>query len=246
MAAAGRPFVRVNPRQAREFARASGVLAKTDRVDARVLAEMAQRLDLPPSRPPEAARQRLQALILRRRQFVDVRKAEGQHLRTAADAMVAAGIRSLAGVLDAQIAALDHAIAGAITADAGLRATAQKLRAVPGVGPMTTAILLASLPELGQLDRRQIASLAGLAPLARDSGRSRGQRRIWGGRRRVREALYLAALSAARLVPTFARMRDRLRAAGKAPKTILIAIARRLLVVLNAMLRDGTDFRALA
>jgi len=114
---------------------------------------------------------------------------------------------------------------------------------VPGIGPVTAATLLAGLAELGQLDRRAIAALAGLAPQARDSGRSRGRRRIWGGRRRIRAALYMAALSAVRLVPRFAAMRERMRAAGKAPKAILIAIARHLLVAINAMFRDNTDFR---
>ena len=146
-------------------------------------------------------------------------------------------------ILDRRVEKLDRRIAALIDESPDLAARADLLRAVPGVGPTVLATLLGELPELGRLDRRRIASLAGLAPHARESGTWRGTRRIWGGRRKVREALYIAALSASRRVPTLIAMRERMRAAGKAPKTILIAIGRQLLVILNAMLRDHQPIR---
>jgi len=243
LAARGLPFARVNPRQAREFARATGVLAKTDRVDARVLAEMGSRLSLPVTAPASLARVRLADFLRRRRQLVEMRKAEKLRRHSAGQAEIAEAIEAMIALLSAQVADLDKRIANLIAADADLAAQARLLGAVPGIGPTVLATLLGELPELGTLCRRRIAALAGLAPHARESGTWTGARRIWGGRRKVREALYIAALSASRCVPALVAMRDRLRAKAKAPKTILIAIARQLLVILNAMIRSGSPLR---
>jgi transposase len=243
LAAAGREGARVNPRQVREFARASGRLAKTDRVDARVVAELGLRLAPRITPPPSPERQRLARLIGRRRQLVEIRKAERIRLAEETDRVLKADMRSFIVVLERRIAKLEAAIARLIAETEPLREAAQRLSAAPGVGPIVAATLVADLPELGALDRRRIAALAGLAPLAHDSGQRTGRRRIWGGRRRVREALYLAALSAARHIPRLAALRERLRAKGKAPKTALIAVARVLLSMLNAMMRDRSEFR---
>lgn len=243
LSARGLRFARVNPRQAREFARALGVLAKTDRVDARVLAEMGQRLPLQVTAPPDPERVRLADFLRRRRQLVEMRKAEKVRRPSAGQAEILREIEAMIALLDRRIAHLDREIAALVEASPGLAAQARLLRAVPGIGPIVLATLLADLPELGTLCRRKIASLAGLAPHARESGTWRGTRRIWGGRRRVREVLYIAALSATRRVPALVALRDRMRAAGKAPKTILIAAARHLLVILNAMIRSGQPMR---
>lgn len=240
LAERGHPFSRVNPRQAREFARATGVLAKTDRVDARVLARMGAALPLPITVPVSAARSRLSDFLRRRRQLVDMRKAEKLHRHSAGQDEIAMAIEAMIDLLGRQITDLDRRIAGLIDEDATLASQARLLTAVPGIGPTVLATLLGELPELGTLCRRRIASLAGLAPHARESGTWRGTRRIWGGRRKVREALYIAALSASRYVPALVALRDRMRQKGKAPKTILIAVARQLLVILNAMLKTGT------
>lgn len=243
LAARGLRFARVNPRQAREFARALGVLAKTDKVDARVLAEMGARLPLETTVPPDPARVRLADFLRRRKQLVEARKAEKNRRHGAGQPEILRDIESMIAILDRRVEKLDRRIAALIDESPDLAARADLLRAVPGVGPTVLATLLGELPELGRLDRRRIASLAGLAPHARESGTWRGTRRIWGGRRKVREALYIAALSASRRVPTLIAMRERMRAAGKAPKTILIAIGRQLLVILNAMLQDHQPIR---
>jgi transposase len=231
------PFSRVNPRQAREFARATGVLAKTDRVDARVLAQMGAALDLPVTRPISPARATLADFLRRRRQLVDMRKAEKLRRHSAGHDDIAEQINTMIALLSTQISAIDQRIKAMIAKDKALAEQAALMNAVPGIGPTVLAILLGELPELGTLCRRKIASLAGLAPHARESGTWKGPRRIWGGRRKVREALYIAALSASRRMPALIAMRDRMRAKGKAPKTILIAVARQLLVILNAMIQ---------
>lgn len=233
------PFSRVNPHQAREFARATGVLAKTDRVDAGVLAQMGPALDLPVTRPISPARATLADFLRRRRQLVDMRKAEKLRLHSAGHDDIAEQIDTMIALLSTQINVLDQRIKALTAADHALAEQAALMRAVPSIGPTVLAILLGELPELGTLCRRKIASLAGLAPHARESGTWKGARRIWGGRRKVREALYIAALSASPRVPTLIATRERMRAKGKAPKTILIAVARQLLVILNAMIQKG-------
>lgn len=239
----GIPFARVNPRQAREFARALGVLAKTDRVDARVLAEMGRRLPLAVTSPPDPLRVRLADFLRRRKQLVEMRKAEKMRRHSAGQAEIRRDIEAMIVLLDRRVTRLDREIAMLIDTCPELAEQARLLSAVPGVGPTVLATLLGELPELGTLCRRKIASLAGLAPHARESGTWRGSRRIWGGRRKVREALYIAALTASRMVPALAALRHRMLAAGKAPKTILIAVARQLLVILNAMIRDQHPIR---
>ena len=234
---------RVNPRQAREFARATGRLAKSDRVDARVLADMGARLDLPTFEPPEPVRQLMAEIILRREQLVGICKAEQGRQAGFQDRELARGARRLVRVVKAQILHLEIRLTETIRNNDALADAERRLRTIPGIGPLIAATLIARLPELGRVDRRAIASLAGVAPLARDSGTSRGKRRIWGGRRDVRRALFIAAVGASRFAPTFKAVRDRMLAQGKAKKTVLIAIARRILVTLNAMLRTGTDFQ---
>ena len=236
--------MRTSPRQAREFARATGVLAKIDRVDARVLARMGSVLDLPITRPSSPTRSRLSDFLRRRRQLVDIRKAEKTRRYNAGQDEIARQIEVMIDLLTRQIGELDRAIAQLIQDDPALSSQARLLRAVPGIGPTVLATLLGELPELGTLDRRRIASLAGLAPHARESGTWRGARRIWGCRRKVREGLYIAALTASRRIPSLVAMRDRMREKGKAPKMILITVARQLLVILNAMLRNGTPLAA--
>ena len=243
LAERGIRFARVNPRQAREFARALGVLAKTDRVDTRILAEMGRMLPLEDTAPPDPARTRLADFLRRRKQLVEMRKAEKVRRHNAGQPEILHEIETMIALLDRRVADMDREIATLIEKSPNLAEQAGLLRAVPGIGPTVLATLLGELPELGTLCRRRIASLAGLAPHARESGTWRGTRRIWGGRRKVREALYIAALSASRRIPVLIAMRARMKAAGKAPKTILIAVARQLLVILNAMIRHSQPIR---
>jgi transposase len=240
--AAGTAHARVNPAQARQFARATGRLAKTDRVDARLLADMGRRLELTPAVPLPPERQALQALVTRRRQLVDMRKAETTRLKQTADAFARRSIEGHLRRLEREVAAFDAEIAARVAAAPDLRDGARRMRTAPGVGPVVAATLLAEMPELGRLDRRKVAALAGLAPVARDSGTRRGPRAIAGGRPLVRSLLYLAALQASRRDPGLAAFRARLLAAGKTPKQAIIAVARKLLVILNAMFRTGSDF----
>ncbi|MCC0032581.1 MAG: IS110 family transposase [Brucellaceae bacterium] len=243
LAERGIAHARVNPRQAREFARALGVLAKTDRVDARVLAEMGARMPLQITLPPDPARIRLADFVRRRRQLVAMRKAEKVRRHNAGQAEMERDIDAMIAILGRRIAKIDSQIKEHIANTRTLCDKARLLAPVPGVGPVVLATLLADMPELGSLDRRRIASLAGLAPHARESGKWKGARRIWGGRRRVREALYFAALAAARRIPQLIALRERMQAAAKPPKTILIAAARQLLVIINAMIRNQQPIR---
>lgn len=238
--ASGLSFHRANPRRAREFARSAGLLAKTDAVDARMLALYGASLRLRPARPADPARLELQALVSRRDQLVEARKAERTRLKTAAHPAVAASLKAMIAALDDQVLALERQINEAIQADAALARDQAVLRAAAGVGPVAASVLLASLPELGRVNRRAIAALAGLAPIARDSGLMRGKRHVQGGRKRVRDALYMAALAAVRTEPWNSAFQA-MKAAGKPPKLALIAIARKLLVSLNAALRQAAS-----
>lgn len=240
---AGVPSARVNPRQAREYARATGRLAKTDRVDACMLAEMGSALGLEATPSLGKAARRLAALVARRDDLVAMRVQEKNRLAQAHDPAVKADIRSMIALLDRRVAKADTAIADQIATDDALAARAERLRTAPGIGPVTAAVLTARLPELGHVDRRAIASLAGLAPHACDSGQMRGKRMIWGGRADVRRALYLAAFAASRCDPDLKAFRTRLTDAGKPHKLALIACARRLLERLNAIIRDDRDYR---
>lgn len=242
LAAAGLPVAVVNPRHAREFAKATGQLAKTDVLDARMLAHFADAIR-PALRPlPDAEQQRLAALLARRRQVVEMLVAERQRLRQARPAVrdrVAAHI----AWLEAELADLDGDLDAAIQASPVWRERDDLLRSVPGVGPVLSRTLLAELPELGQLNRKQIATLVGVAPLARDSGRLRGRRGIWGGRAEVRRVLYMATVVAVQHNPTIHAFYDRLRAAGKPPKVALVACMHKLLLILDAMVRSGESWR---
>lgn len=239
----GARFSRVNPRQARDFARAMGVIGKTDRVDARILAELGARLRPARTEPVAPSRRALQALVTRRRQLVEMRKQEATRIRQTHGAVARADIRSLVAVLERRIQRIEAKIAALIAATPDLARTARRLQTVPGVGLIVAATLLAEMPELGHLDRRRIAALAGLAPVARDSGQIRGKRMIRGGRSAVRTMLYIAALHASRFCATFRTFRHRLTDAGKPIKVVLTATAHKLLGVLNAMVASNTDFR---
>lgn len=239
---AGVRFSRLNPARARDFARAIGVAAKTDRVDARMLALMGERLRPAPTEPVPAARRALQAQATRRLQLVEMRKQEATRLQQTADARARADIRSHIALLGRRIARFDARIAELVTGDEVFARIERRLRTAPGIGPVVAATLIAELPELGRLDRRRIAALVGLAPVARDSGKRKPPRAIAGGRPVLRRMLYLAALQASRRHPRFMAFRARLQDQGKPPKVAIIAVARKLLTTLNAMLQSQTDF----
>lgn len=239
---AGRAFARVNPRRAREFARATGVLAKTDKVDAAMLAHLGSTLKPQPSQEAAPQRQHLAELVQRRNQLVEMRKQEKTRLKQVDDRTIQNDIKSLIRVLSNRIAKFEMAIKDAIKRSANLAALYARLLTAPGIGPITAATLIAQMPELGDCDRRSIAALAGLAPLPDDSGRRKGYRKIWGGRSNIRRALYLAALSARKAAP-FKSFHQRLRDKNKEPKAAIIAVARKLIVTLNAMVRDGQNFK---
>ena len=240
--AAGLAVARVNPRQVRDFARATGQLAKTDRIDAALLARYAEAVRPAPTPPADPATERLAALVERRRQLVTMREAE-RNRRREAPAAVADDLAAHLAFLGARIAALDAQIRAAIAADAALGRRAALLRSAPGVGPVLAATLLADLPELGRASGKELAALVGVAPFARDSGRWRGRRQVWGGRAPVRAVLYMGALAAARHNPALRPFYGRLLAAGKPKKLALVACMRKLLVILGALVRHDTPFR---
>jgi len=242
LAEAGVRYARVNPRQAREFARACGVLAKTDRVDARVLAAMGASLDLAPSEPAPAEHARLAELVAHRSRIRTMLTAEQVRLQTARDPWVKRQISASVRGLLIKLKRADAEIGRHKAAHQGLAALDVRLQTAPGVGPQVASVLMAHLPELGRVDRRALASLAGLAPHACESGVRTGRRRIWGGRTPVRRAMYMAALVAVRWNPYWKDVYATMRALGKAAKTCLIAVARRLLVRLNAMVANQTDY----
>jgi transposase len=243
LAAAGLPVVAVNPRNAREFARATGRLAKTDIIDAHVLAQFGEALK-PPLRPlPDAATQELNALVTRRHQLVEMLTAEKNRLAQAAAKAVRASILEHIRWLERRLADIDQDLAGSIRQTPVWREKDELLRSVQGVGPVLSTTLLAGLPELGALGRKQIAALVGVAPLNRDSGRHRGKRMVWGGRARVRAALYMGTLVATRFNPVIREFYERLLAAGKPKKVALTACMRKLLTILNAMARHNTPWQ---
>ena len=235
-------YARVNPEQARDFARAIGRRAKTDAVDARMLAEMGRRLSLEPTPAADPARQALTRWQRRRDQLVAMRQQEKVRLVEERDQALAAELRGHIAELDQRVAEADRRIAGLLNESPSLAEAERRIRSVPGVGRVTAVTLLALMPELGARSPKQIAALAGLAPFNVDSGDKRGQRRIRGGRRRVRQALYMAALSAARSHPRFKAFAQTLKAKGKAAKPVLVAVARKLLSIINAVVRDNATF----
>jgi transposase len=242
--ASGLGFHRANPGRARDFARSLGLLAKTDKVDARMLALYGSSVPLEPTAPVAPERLALQGLTARRDQLVEMRKAERTRAKAELDPFLAESLRAVIALLDEHIRQVERRIEVLLEKPL-LERDHAILRSAPGVGPVAASILLANLPELGQVDRRQIAALAGLAPIARDSGLFRGRRHVQGGRKRVRDALYMAALSAIRTAPWKAVF-DAMTAAGKPAKLVIVAVARKLLVALNAAIRQQRPFQALA
>lgn len=234
MHAAGLPVVRMNPRQVRDFAKATGQLAKTDRLDAAVLARMAHSLELPRYEPKANWQRRLGEWTQRRRQLVDTLTIERQRAETLTDSTLRRWSRTLISQLESTVRALERQIAGQVQA----RPELQALRSMKGVGPTLQAILAAELPELGHISGKAIAKLVGVAPLARDSGTLRGRRTAWGGRSQIRTPLYMAALSAMRFEPRLKAFYDGLRTRGKAGKVAIVAVMRKMLVILNARMRE--------
>lgn len=238
LADAGLPVAVVNPRQVRDFGRALGRLAKTDALDASLLATFAERVRPEPRPLPDAAARHLESLVTRRRQLVEMLTAEKNRLGVA-HGPVKRDIGQHLRWLAKRLADVDGALQDAVTASPLYHAKATLLRSVPGVGPVTTLTLLATLPELGHLSRHQIAALVGVAPLNRDSGTMRGKRMVWGGRAPVRATLYMAALVGVKHNPALRAFYGRLRAAGKPFKVAATACMRKLLTILNAMLRHN-------
>jgi len=239
---AGLAYHRANPRKAREFAKAAGFLAKTDRVDAAMLAEYARRIPLAPAEPACPARQALRQLVDRRDQLVGLRKQEATRLKQIETAAIRTEMETMLAEIETRIETYEAHIKAHLEAHPELAHPARLLASAPGVALITASSLLALLPELGRRSAKAITALVGLAPLARDSGRWRGQRHIWGGRRKLRVLLFLAARHAAKH-PAFAPFAKRLEQAGKPIKKIRIAVARKLLLALNAMLSENRPFQ---
>lgn len=242
LAAAGLPVVVVNARQVRDFAKATGRLAKTDALDAAVLAQSAEAVRPPPRPLPDAATQALSALLTRRRQLLAMRTAEQNRVATAPPA-VRREIQAHLAWLTRRLATLDDDLGRTIRESPVWREKDDLLQSVPGVGPGLARTLLAGLPELGTLTHKQVAALVGVAPLNRDSGTWRGRRMVWGGRAPVRAALYMSALVATRCNPVIRTFYQRLCAAGKAKKVALTACMHMLLTILNAMVKHRTPWR---
>jgi len=239
LAQARLPVAVVNPRQVRDFAKATGRLAKTDAIDAEVLAHFAEAVRPTPRPLPDSQVQALDALVTRRRQVVAMLTAEQNRLHTTSPA-TRADILAHLRWLERRLAKLDAELGEALRDSPLWREREDLLRSVPGIGPVATMTLVAELPELGTLNRREIAALVGVAPLNRDSGTRRGKRTVWGGRAPVRAALYMATLVATRYNPVIRAFYQRLCLAGKPKKVALTACMRKLLTILNAMLKQHT------
>jgi transposase len=238
LAAAGLPLVVVNPRQIRDFARATGRLAKTDRLDAEAIAHFAEAVQPAPRPLPGAAAQALGELVARRRQLVEMITSEGQRRRQAHDPRLARRLDAHVMWLQKELAALETDLDAAVRGTPAWRATEDLLASVPGIGTTSARTLIAELPELGSLDRRKIAALVGVAPINRDSGTFRGRRMVVGGRASVRTALYMPTLTAIRHNPPLQAFYQRLIGRGRPAKVAITACMRKLLVILNAILRD--------
>ena len=241
------PVVVVNPRQVRDFARALGQLAKTDRIDAQVLARFGEAIRPEVRALPDATTRALRALVSRRRQLQEMLTAEQNRLVSAAVQDAPEPLREQLGQhidwLRRQLADIDDEAHRQLQASAVWRAREDLLRTIPGIGPVTSATLLSQLPELGELDRKAVAKLVGVAPLNDDSGTLHGRRHIWGGRAEVRATLYMAALVATRHNPRIRDFYTRLRNAGKPAKVALVACMRKLLILCNSVLRAKTPWR---
>lgn len=239
LSVASLPVVVVNPVQVRQFAKATGKRAKTDPIDAAVIAHFAEATNPPVRELPDEATRILNSLLTRRRQIVEMSVAERQRLRQATSTSLKKSIQRLLSALQHELHELDREIGDTVKRTPAWREKEDLLRSVPGVGPVISRTLIAAMPELGQLDRRQVASLAGVAPFTRESGKWKGKTFIGGGRGNVRQMLYMGAVSASRFNPHLRDFYQRLLASGKAPNQALIAVARKLLVILNAIIRDN-------
>ena len=243
LAAAGLSVAVLNPRQVRDFARATGRLAKTDRLDASILARFAEAVRPNPKPLPDREIRALQAIVARRRQLLGMIAAENNRLSSAAKP-VAKRIKVHIRWLEKELSRTEGNLEAAIESSPALGENEALLRSVPGVGPVLARTLLAGVPELGKLTHKRVAALVGVAPLNRDSGTLRGRRSVWGGRAEVRGALYMGALVAARRNPVVKEFYERLLAAGKPKKVALVACMRKLLSILNAVLKHRTPWRS--
>jgi transposase len=239
------PVAVINPRQARDFAKATGQLAKTDQLDARILASFGKaiRPEVRPLKDTQALE--LSALMTRRRQLMEMLVMEKNHLFTAC-ASIRPSIEESVAWLEEQLSTLNTRLGVVIRSSPIWCKKDELLQSVPGVGPVLSATLLSEMPELGELNRKAIAMLAGVAPINSDSGKHRGKRRIWGGRSRVRTMLYMACMTAIRFNPVISRYYEHLIEAGKAHKLAMTACMRKLLVILNAILKSGRPWGSLA
>lgn len=243
LAGAQLPLAVINPRQIRDFARATGKLAKTDALDAAAIAHFAEAIRPQAQSVPDEAAQHLSALVVRRRQVLDIMTAERLRLKQARQKEVVRSIEKMIDLLMQQLKELDREINDQVRGSPVWCETDDLLQSVPGVGPVVARTLLAELPELGTLNRKQIAALVGVAPLNRDSGKMRGKRMIGGGRTSVRSTLYMAAMAAYRCNPVIAALYERLTKAGKPFKVALTACIRKLLIILNAMVREKKSWQ---
>ena len=241
----GLPVAVVNPRQVRDFGRALGILAKTDAIDAHLIALFAEKVQ-PECRPiPTDDERALKELLIRRRQLVDMRTAELNRQQQTNSQQVYNSITQLIDFINHDLDTIEYEIDKRIKASPVWRAKEKLLQSVPGIGKVTASMLIVTLPELGQLNRRQIASLVGLAPMNRDSGTFRGRRMITGGRASIRSGLYMPILSAVRYNPKIKQFYDRLIGAGKIEKVALTASMRKLLTMLNAIIRENQPWRSI-
>lgn len=243
LAQAGFNVAIVNPRQVRDYARAFNQLAKTDKIDARIIASFAQAISPRPSHLPTKCEEKLQSLITRRRQVINGRTRESNRLDRTPDADMRAMIRQAMALYKRQLEKINHKIARIIEENTDLQNRAAILQSAPGIGPATTGTLIAELPELGQLNRQEIAKLVGVAPINRDSGMMRGKRITGGGRICVRNALYMATLVATRHNPTICAFYQRLLKNGKSKMIALVACMRKLLTILNIMIRENQPWK---
>jgi transposase len=240
LAAKGLPVAVINPRQARDYAKATGQLAKTDRVDAIVLCGFARAIR-PQVRPlKDEDTEELDALVSRRRQLVEMRVQERLRMAATVSKKIRKGINDHILWIDQCIGQVDSELKDRLRRSDIWRSKVQLLESIPGVGAVTTTTLLAKCPELGTLNRRQIAKLVGLAPMANDSGQHRGRRHVWGGRAEIRSVLYMATVTAIRCNPTIRAFAERLKLLHKPPKVVIVACMRKLLTIMNVMIKTRT------
>ena len=242
--AAGHQVAVANPRQVRDFARGLGRLAKTDRIDAETIARFGQHVQPRPAQKVPEKQGRLEELTARRRQLIELRTAEKCRLETASTRFVIKSVRGVIEQLDKFIGQVEKELSELVESDQELQCRAAALQTAPGVGAVTAVTLVAELPELGQLNRQEISALVGVAPFNRDSGKFHGRREIWGGRAAVRSVLYMATLTARRCNPVIRKFAERLEAAGKPFKVVMVACMRKLLVILNTILKNNSAWNS--